>query len=66
MASIEKRGNRWRGRWYDPSGKRRAKSFDRKTDAQRFSKSVETDMLRGQFFDPAQGKNPSVYGPRRS
>lgn len=36
----------------DPSGKERAKNFSRKSDAERFLVSIETDKLRGDWVDP--------------
>ena len=37
-------------------GKRRAKNFARKVDAERFLMSVETDVLRGTWVDPTLGR----------
>lgn len=59
MASVEKRGDRqggYRVRYRDPVGRQRTKSFRRKFDAQQFAATVETDMARGMFVDPAAGK----------
>ena len=36
----------------DPAGRQRSKTFKRKTDATRFSSTVEADMLRGDWLDP--------------
>jgi Phage integrase, N-terminal SAM-like domain len=46
----------YRARWRDPSGRERKRSFNRKTDAQRFLVSVEDAKLRGSYVDPAKGK----------
>ena len=44
----------YRARWRDPSGRERKRSFDRKTDAQRFLVGVEDSKLRGAYVDPAR------------
>jgi integrase len=36
----------------DPTGRQRSKTFKRKTDAVRFSSTVEADKLRGDWLDP--------------
>lgn len=47
----------WRVRWRDPvSGKERSRQFSRKVDAERFLKTVESDVLRGTYVDPNAGK----------
>jgi integrase len=46
----------YRARWRDPSGRERKRSFNRKTDAQRFLVGVEDAKLRGAYVDPAAGK----------
>lgn len=42
----------WQVRYYDPTGRERARNFKRKTDATRFARIVETDKLRGEWHDP--------------
>ena len=42
----------WQVRYYDPTGRERARNFVRKTDANRFARLVETDKLRGEWRDP--------------
>jgi len=42
----------WQVRYYDPTGRERARNFTRKTDATRFARIVETDKLRGEWHDP--------------
>jgi len=49
-------GKRWRARWTDPDGRERSKSFDRKTDADKFLTNVGADILRGHYIDPDAGK----------
>jgi integrase len=65
MAHIEDRwaraerkgtGKRWRVRYLDPAGSERSRSFDKKTDAQRFMNSTAADVDRGTWTDPAAGK----------
>jgi integrase len=36
----------------DPAGRQRSKTFKRKTDANRFTSTVQTDILRGDWLDP--------------
>lgn len=42
----------WQVRYRDPAGRERARNFKRKTDAERFSVTVETDKIRGMWADP--------------
>lgn len=57
MGSIDKSpSGRWRARYRDPSGKQRAKTFDKKSDAQRFLAQAETDVVSGNWRDPALEK----------
>ena len=46
----------WQTRWRDPSGRQRAKNFDRKVDAERYLLAMETDKLRGRYTDPRLAK----------
>lgn len=55
MASIREHRGKWRARYYDPAGHRRAKSFARKSDARAFLASMETDKRRGEWIDPRLG-----------
>ena len=53
MGNIAKRPDgRWRARYRDPSGKERAKHFDRKIDAQRWLVNAEVSKDRGEWVDP--------------
>lgn len=60
MADVQKRptarGTKWDVRYRDESRRQRKRSFDRKGDAQRFANSVETDLVRGDWIDPARGR----------
>lgn len=46
------KGLRWRVRYLDPEGFERNKSFDRKSDAQRFRSSTEAAIDHGTWTDP--------------
>ena len=61
MAHVEDRGSdstrlRWRVRWRDPNGRSRSKSFDRKSDAERYRRDVEIRLERGDYLDPSDGR----------
>lgn len=57
MASIENREpGRWKVRYRSPDGRQRSKTFARKADATRFATTVEADVIRGQWTDPAEGR----------
>lgn len=61
MASIERRQTaagetRWDVRYRDPDQRHRARTFHRKTDAQKFANVVEADITRGEWLDPLLGK----------
>ena len=60
MSDLERRIRggrvRWVARYFDPDGRRRAKTFDRKVDAQRFQAQIETSKITGNYVDPARGK----------
>jgi len=57
MSHIQKRGQgRWVARYTDPSGRERAKSFERKVDAERFLTSVQHSMYSGTYVDPRAGR----------
>lgn len=49
---------RWQARYPDGSGRKvpADRTFPTKADAARFLASVQTDMARGQFLDPREGK----------
>jgi integrase len=57
VASIQKRPNgSWRVRYKDPSGRERAKHFDRKTDAQRWLDEMTTSLVTSTYIDPRAGR----------
>ncbi|GAA1449669.1 site-specific integrase [Nocardiopsis tropica] len=51
---------RWRVRWYDPSGKPKAKTFAKKTDADTCRSQVEHDLKGGEYQDPATARTRLV------
>ncbi len=42
--------------WRDHHGKQKARTFDRKIDADRFLSTIEADLTRGQYIDPGAGQ----------
>ena len=46
----------WQARYSDPSGRRRAQTFRRKSDAIAFLAAAQTDVRRGEWIDPARGR----------
>src|SRR5713101_7328159 len=57
MSHIQRRGkDRWRGRYLDPEGRERSKTFTRRIDAERFLATVDADLVRGEWIDPRQGQ----------
>lgn len=63
MASIRKRsandGGGYQVRYYGPDGRLRSQTFARKKDAVEFSNSVEADLARAQWSDPALAQTPT-------
>ncbi len=55
MGSIRKapRTGRWEARYRDPHGLQRTRTFERRGEATAFLSSVETDMQRGDWVNPA-------------
>lgn len=51
---------RWQARYPGPDGQLRAapSTFERKGDAERFLSEIETDIARGDWFDPLAGRVP--------
>jgi integrase len=57
MAHIQKRGaKRWVARYTDPEGRERARSFGKKSDAEKFLAATEHSVNTGAYVDPALGK----------
>jgi hypothetical protein len=54
MGSVDRRpSGRWRARYWDPEGRQRSQTFDRKGDAERFLQRNGADLQRGEWIDPA-------------
>jgi integrase len=53
---IERRGGSWRARYRGPDGRERSKSFQRKSDAERWLVHQRSLMARGDWTDPALGR----------
>jgi integrase len=49
-------GRRWLVSYQDTSGRRHAKSFDKKVDAERYLALMGADVARGAWVDPALGR----------
>ena len=63
MADVQKRVTasgelRWDVRYRDDARRQRKRSFERKVDALRFGRAVETDLLRGDWIDPRRSQEP--------
>ena len=59
------RGRRWRVRYVDDQGRDRTRLFTKKGAAEVFDASVQTDVNRGLYLDPASGREKvRVYGDR--
>lgn len=60
MASISKRTvggkPRWDTNYREPDGRKRRKTFLKKSDAERFASTVEADKSRGLYLDPDAGR----------
>ena len=53
---IERRGSSWRARYRGPDGRERNKTFQRKSDAERWLTLQRSLMAQGDWTDPAQGR----------
>ena len=53
---IERRGNSWRARYRGPDRRERSKSFQRKSDAERWLMQQRSLMAQGDWTDPARGR----------
>ncbi len=49
-------GRRWLASYQDVNGRRHARSFDKKVDAERYIAQMASDVARGAYVDPALGK----------
>ena len=51
------RGTKWKARYTDPAGRDRRKTFDRRSDAERFLERIGTSMQTGEWVDPRADKS---------
>lgn len=57
MAHVERRGpKRWRARYRTPNGVERSRTFERRSDAERFLVGISADIIRGDWTDPRLGR----------
>jgi integrase len=62
MGHVQKRGDRkYLARWLDPDGRERAKTFTRKSDAERHLAAVEGAKLAGTYVDHADRTTVEQY-----
>ncbi len=66
MSHIERRGSGCRARFGDPTNKQHSRTFRRKSDAQRFLRELDADMLRGTWIDPRDADRRWRTGPTSS
>jgi hypothetical protein len=52
VSIIEKRGSGYRARFSDSTGKQHSRTFRRESDARRFLRGLDANMLRGTWVDP--------------
>lgn len=55
MPKVEKRGSRWRIRYYGPDGNRLSKSFDTAREAHDWYARERTAMTEGKWVNPSRG-----------
>lgn len=53
---IVRRGDKWRARYEDDTGREVARHFERKTDAQRWLDEQTAKLVTGQYIDPARAR----------
>ncbi|HUP99026.1 MAG TPA: hypothetical protein VM093_01055 [Aeromicrobium sp.] len=67
MASVHKRplargGSAWVVRYRDPNNRPRERTFRTAADARAFAKTVDADVVRGDFVNPTLGRHASPTG----
>ncbi|MFI0134757.1 tyrosine-type recombinase/integrase [Streptomyces luteogriseus] len=50
------KGKRWQVRWYDAAGKQQKENFAKRSQADTRAATIEADLARGLYVDPAAGK----------
>lgn len=53
---LHGRGRRWRVRWVDEVGKELTESYERRADADRRERQLNSDLHTGTYIDPAAGQ----------
>ncbi len=48
--------------WYEPSGKKRQKTFSTRTDATKFKKIIEAELLTNKYISPFNPKDFNIQG----
>jgi hypothetical protein len=67
VGNVQKRPDgRWRARYRDPSGRERAKHFDRKIDAEKWLTTVEASKLQGAYVDLSDKTTVIEYARRHA
>jgi len=57
MARVRKHRQKWQVLYRDPTGRERSAGvYALKNAADRVKRSIETDLDRGEWFDPAPGR----------
>ncbi|MEW2610234.1 tyrosine-type recombinase/integrase [Streptomyces sp. NPDC047880] len=55
-SSDHGKGKRWQVRWYDAAGKQQKENFAKRSQADTRAATIEADLARGVYVDPAAGK----------
>jgi integrase len=50
------RGKRWLSIWIDPTGRERSQAFSKKSDAERYASTMETEIAQGAYIDPKKAR----------
>jgi integrase len=58
MAYVERRGNIWLARWYEPGGKKASKAFKTKQEALDYGKLQEAWKVRNEYIDVELRRTP--------
>jgi len=53
---LHGKGRRWRVRWVDPHGKELTESFEKRADADKRKRQLDSDLHTGTYIDPAAGE----------
>lgn len=53
---LHGRGRRWRVRWVGPDGRELTESYEKRADADRRKRQLDSDLHTGNYIDPAAGQ----------